>query len=86
MRKIATEYQKTHAYVDGLKAKSFFSVGEIELKKLADRREVYFLGENGDGKSLLLMSLVVVRRMVKRYSTSKKRRRVVKLLHFLKRC
>lgn len=44
-------------YINSLKIDSFFSIGEpIELN-FENSREIYFLGENGDGKSLLLMAL-----------------------------
>lgn len=46
-------------YINELKAEHLFSLDNIELSKLADRKEIYFLGENGDGKSLILMSIIL---------------------------
>jgi len=43
-------------YIKGLNINSFYSIKEpIELN-FEDSKEIYFLGENGDGKSLLLMA------------------------------
>jgi len=46
-------------YVHEIKVMNFFSLGEIEMNGLGKRREIYLLGENGDGKSLILMALVL---------------------------
>lgn len=39
--------------------KNFFSIKEINLNNLKDKKEIYIVGENGDGKSLLLQSIAV---------------------------
>ncbi|MFT6962225.1 MAG: putative ATP-binding protein involved in virulence [Flammeovirgaceae bacterium] len=38
---------------------NYFSLKSIKLEDLQDKREIYFLGENGDGKTLLLQSIVL---------------------------
>lgn len=43
-------------YIDSVQIKSFYSVQDIELD-FGNSKEIYFLGENGDGKSLILMSI-----------------------------
>jgi predicted ATPase len=43
-------------YINRIVIKNFFSVGDVDLD-FNDSKEIYFLGENGDGKSLLLMAL-----------------------------
>lgn len=47
------------SYLDRLKLRNFLCLGEIEFKKLGSQKEVYFLGENGDGKTVLLQSILL---------------------------
>ena len=46
-------------YIDTCRIQHFYAVKDVTLEGLAGRREVYFLGENGDGKSLILMGLML---------------------------
>lgn len=46
-----------YSYIDSFSVKNFFSIENIDLKEIKGAREVYFLGENGDGKSLVLMAM-----------------------------
>lgn len=46
-------------YLDGCTIEGFYSLKSLELHSLGDKREIYFLGENGDGKTLLLQALVL---------------------------
>ena len=46
-------------YLSNIKIKNFFSIKEIELKNLNNKKEIYIVGENGDGKSLLLQALAL---------------------------
>jgi predicted ATP-binding protein involved in virulence len=46
-----------YSYINSFSAKNFFSIESIELKEIKGAKEVYLLGENGDGKSLVLMAL-----------------------------
>jgi len=39
--------------------KNFFSINEICLDNLKDKKEIYIVGENGDGKTLLLQAIAV---------------------------
>ncbi|HIP26677.1 MAG TPA: hypothetical protein EYG80_03375 [Flavobacteriaceae bacterium] len=39
--------------------KNFFSIKNLKLNNLANKKEIYIVGENGDGKSLLLQSIAV---------------------------
>lgn len=59
MMKKRNDASMANGYVDAFKAKGFFSVAQIEVTGLGGRKEIYFLGENGDGKSLILMSLIL---------------------------
>ncbi|WP_073410092.1 AAA family ATPase [Flavobacterium johnsoniae] len=44
------------SYISKVEIKNFFSVENVSLD-FDDSKEIYFLGENGDGKSLLLMGI-----------------------------
>jgi len=46
-----------YSYIDSFSVKNFFSIESIELKEIKGAKEVFLLGENGDGKSLVLMAL-----------------------------
>ncbi|NJB70906.1 putative ATP-binding protein involved in virulence [Saonia flava] len=46
-----------NSYVEKVKIKNFFSISEAYLNEIDGAKEVYFLGENGDGKSLVLMAI-----------------------------
>jgi len=43
-------------YIKNISVKNYFSIENIELKNLASR-EIYLLGENGTGKTILLQSI-----------------------------
>ena len=45
--------------LNSLYVKNFFSIQNIELINLEDKKEVYIVGENGDGKTLFLQSIVI---------------------------
>lgn len=38
---------------------NFFSIKDISLSNLEDKKEIYIVGENGDGKTLFLQALVI---------------------------
>jgi len=43
--------------IDKIEIKNFYSIEHIKLENLKDKREIYIVGENGDGKSLLLQAI-----------------------------
>lgn len=47
---------KENRYIKVLNVQNFYSIKDIYLN-IGESKEVYFLGENGDGKSLVLMAL-----------------------------
>ncbi|MFW2581028.1 AAA family ATPase [Aliarcobacter butzleri] len=47
------------SYVKSINIKNFYSIKDINLENLEDKKEIYILGENGDGKSLFLQALTV---------------------------
>ncbi len=44
-------------YIKGVKISNFYSIDDVSIRDIHKCKEVYFLGENGDGKSLLLMAI-----------------------------
>ncbi|RBQ31134.1 hypothetical protein CRU92_08155 [Arcobacter sp. FW59] len=45
--------------IKSIEIKNFYSIKNIDLENLANKKEIYILGENGDGKSLFLQALTV---------------------------
>jgi len=45
------------SYIEKVHISNFFSIQEACLDHINSSKEVYFLGENGDGKSLILMAI-----------------------------
>ncbi|MFN8395329.1 MAG: hypothetical protein U0176_11855 [Bacteroidia bacterium] len=48
---------KNISFISELHVTHFYAFEEISLSELASSKEVYFLGENGDGKTLLLQAI-----------------------------
>ena len=44
-------------YIDRVEINNFYSIHDVFLTDLEKTKEIYFLGENGDGKSLILMAI-----------------------------
>ena len=42
-----------------IEIKHYFSLQQVKLTKLAKQKEIYLVGENGDGKTLLLQSILL---------------------------
>ena len=45
--------------IDSVNIQNFFSIEDMQLNKLQDKKEIYIVGENGDGKTLLLQSIAI---------------------------
>ncbi len=43
--------------INSISIENYFSIKNIKLENLKDKKEIYFLGENGDGKTILLQSI-----------------------------
>jgi len=43
--------------LDYISIKNYYSIHDIEIKNLKDKKEIYILGENGDGKTIFLQAL-----------------------------
>ncbi|MEA2099102.1 MAG: AAA family ATPase [Campylobacterota bacterium] len=62
--KIKTTIQKTMIKediftIDSIYIQNFFSIEDLKLENLKDKKEIYIVGENGDGKTLLLQAIAV---------------------------
>lgn len=47
------------SYIKSINIKDFYSIKNMSLENLENKKEIYILGENGDGKSLFLQALTV---------------------------
>ncbi len=45
--------------IDSLEISHFFCIKNLKIKNLKDKKEIYILGENGDGKSLILQAIIL---------------------------
>ncbi|MEA3387426.1 MAG: AAA family ATPase, partial [Patescibacteria group bacterium] len=46
------------AYLKSIKIKNYFSIKDIDIKDL-NSKEIYFIGENGEGKTILLQAILL---------------------------
>ncbi len=51
--------------IDSVDIKGFFSIKELNINKLKNKKEIYIVGENGDGKTLLLQAIACALKGVK---------------------
>lgn len=49
----------SQTFINDISIKDFFCIQDLEIKDIAGNKEVYILGENGDGKSLLLQAIIL---------------------------
>ena len=56
---------KEFSTIESVDISDFFSITEMKLDNLKDKKEIYIVGENGDGKSLLLQAITIAIRGVK---------------------
>jgi predicted ATPase len=54
-----TQHKNFEFYIDKLSVKNYFSIEDITIDDLSSKKEIYFLGENGDGKTILLQTFVI---------------------------
>jgi len=53
-------------YIDAIKIKNYFSIIDISIENLKEKREIYFVGGNGEGKTILLQAFLLA--LKKNYS------------------
>jgi len=46
-------------YLEAIKIKDYFSIVDMEIEDLKGKKEIYFVGENGDGKTVLLQAIAL---------------------------
>jgi len=46
-------------YLEAIKIDNYFSIQDMEIDDLKDKKEIYFVGENGDGKTVLLQAILL---------------------------
>lgn len=53
------EMNNTTNFIDSIEIKNYFSIDEggIKLENLSDKKEVYLVGENGSGKTIILQGI-----------------------------
>jgi|GEM_PF-1629728 len=61
-RKRKLTVNKPITQLSEVRIQGYFSIEDVHLAKLEESREIYFLGENGDGKTLLLQSMLLALR------------------------
>jgi len=57
--KYASKQKEEIVTIDTISVENFFSIESMKLDKLKDKKEIYIIGENGDGKTLLLQSIAI---------------------------
>lgn len=58
-KEYVTKNSKTIQSINSLSIENYFAIKNIKLENLTDKKEIYFLGENGDGKTILLQAIVL---------------------------
>jgi len=46
-------------YLDSIKVEDYFSIEDMTIENLKDKKEIYFVGENGEGKTVLLQAILL---------------------------
>jgi len=57
-RNINTKIEKIST-LDTINIQNFFSIKDIQLSNLKEKKEIYIVGENGDGKTLFLQAIAI---------------------------
>jgi len=57
-----TPTHKPETYLEEIAIKNYFSLENIAMKNLGDKKEIYLMGENGDGKTILLQAIALALR------------------------
>lgn len=48
-----------NGYLDQVRVENFFCIDELSIEHLGDKKEIYIVGENGDGKTILLLAILL---------------------------
>jgi len=60
------EYSIDFKYLENISIHNYFSIKDIEITNLKDKKEIYFVGGNGEGKTILLQAIILA--LKKEYS------------------
>ncbi len=52
-------YNEQNEYIFEIDINKYFGIQEFVVSDLGDKKEIYFLGENGDGKTLILQAILL---------------------------
>lgn len=55
-------------FLEAIKIDDYFSIKDMELENLGDKKEIYIVGENGDGKTILLQAILLALKNRENYS------------------
>jgi len=50
---------KNISFIKSIEVKNLFSIKDLKLENLKNKKEIYLVGENGDGKTLLLQAITI---------------------------
>ncbi len=56
---------KKNEYIDKINISKYFCIEDFNVSNLKDKKEIYFLGENGDGKTIALQAIVLALKALK---------------------
>ena len=51
--------QEDRSFIKSFEVKNLFSIKDLKIDNLEDKKEIYLVGENGDGKTLLLQAITI---------------------------
>lgn len=54
-----TSEQSSVEYLQSIDIKNYFCLKDLSIKDLSNQKEIYFMGENGMGKTLLLQAIIL---------------------------
>jgi predicted ATP-binding protein involved in virulence len=59
IQKIEDKINIQSTYLEAIKIKNYFSIKDMQIDDLNAKKEIYFVGENGDGKTILLQAMAL---------------------------
>lgn len=61
-RALAVINKEVNEFISEIEIKNYFGIENFLISELSDKKEIYFLGENGDGKTLVLQAILLALR------------------------
>ena len=61
-RAIQLDKKESNEYINEIDIKEYFCIENFSINQLADKKEIYILGENGDGKTIALQAILIAMR------------------------